>query len=227
MANNDDHLWIPDAELVVDTSIAQWAHDRQSGDPRRVDFQVPSGFERYCRILNRVDPQGKELPWSHFSRSAGVPMHPGIQWHEIERECTESIGSRPEEGTMDQVSFSSFLQVVRNWSESDIGLIAGFWVGKYKFAMSGIALSTIRLGLQQQVLFRVNIGSLMQAVNGGRSEFPGILYPDDESWYMSTNTDYNSTLVGGSFEFVQALLTERSIETLEVSPGLDLTYSAD
>lgn len=128
---------------------------------------------------------------------------------------------------MDQVSFSSFLQVVRNWSESDIGLIAGFWVGKYKFAMSGIALSTIRLGLQQQVLFRVNIGSLMQAVNGGRSEFPGILYPDDESWYMSTNTDYNSTLVGGSFEFVQALLTERSIETLEVSPGLDLTYSAD
>lgn len=41
-------------ELVSDTTVADWASRRQSGDLYRVDFQVPAGFEKYCRILHRV-----------------------------------------------------------------------------------------------------------------------------------------------------------------------------
>lgn len=65
-------------ELVSDTSVADWATRRQSGDVYRVDFQVPAGFEKYCRVLHRVhgpsdgDPSDSFLPWSDYAQSEVV-----------------------------------------------------------------------------------------------------------------------------------------------------------
>lgn len=215
-------VWIPASELVTDTALAKWAQERQSGDLHRVDFQVPSGFEGYCRIFHRVQSSGEGMPWSHFAERAGVAMRADIHWTEIERKLGNQIGIGPETGSMDDASFQSFLQVIRDRHESDIELIAGFWNGIYKFGILGS--ETVELGLRDQVLFKSGLDALIDAARTGVADFPGLLWPSDRMWYMSTEIDYNSTLLGGPLDLIETVLSADSLEALPAWPDLDLTY---
>lgn len=213
-----------DAELVTDTSVAQWAQDRQSGDIRRVDFQVPSGFDGYCRVFHQIQGSTEDLSWADFANKAGLVMYPGIKWPDIESELDNTKGGSPQDGTMDDSSFVRFLRVIRERSASNSELIAGFWDGLYDFAI--LDAPTATLGLREQVLFKVGLDALISAVDSSYAQAPGVLWPTDRSWYMSTNIDYNSTIIGGSGGLIAALIADRSLEAIEISPDLDLTRPA-
>ena len=216
--------WMADAELITDTSIARWAQDRQSGDLRRADFQVPSGFDRYCRVFHRVQGETEDLPWSHFADKAGVAMHQRIKWPDIDSRLDGPKEGSPQDGTMDDASFLRFLRVIRERSGSNSELRAGFWDGIYNFAI--LDAPTATLGLREHVLFTVGLDALIAAVDSSVAQAPGVLWPADRSWYMSTDIDYNSTIISGSSGLIEALIADRLLEVIEISPDLDLTRPA-
>ena len=59
------------------------------------------------------------------------------------------------------------------------------------------------------------------------SRTPSLLWPDDRSWCVATEVDFDSTLVGGSRALVDAVLADETIEAFEVSPADSLASDAD
>lgn len=58
-------------------------------------------------------------------------------------------------------------------------------------------------------------------------QFPNLCWPADRAWCVGTEIDVDSTLVAGSRELVDELLTHPQLEALEVQPADSLTADAD
>ncbi|MCA0252847.1 MAG: hypothetical protein LCH76_11285 [Actinobacteria bacterium] len=56
---------------------------------------------------------------------------------------------------------------------------------------------------------------------------PSLVWPDDHTWCVATEIDFDSTLVGGSRELVDAILSDDTFEAYEVGPDDDLTWDGD
>lgn len=222
-------------ELVSDTSVADWAGRRQSGDLYRVDFQVPAGFEKYCRILHRVhgpsdgDLSDSLLPWSDYAQSVGIAVRSDTRWYEISRRDPRLRSISPDVGGLDEISGPSYLDLLAGRLPAEAPIFAGYWDGIQPLHEPERDFPTARLGVRDYVLFQAPLAALTDAFHsesGFLFDFPALLWPEDRSWYLSTDVDYNSTLVGGSQEFIDALLLDDSIEALPIGPDVDLTYRA-
>lgn len=217
--------------LVTDTSRTDWARQRQSGDVYRVDFQAPAGFDKYCRIFHRAyDEQGGYVArWSHYAQAVGIALEQDTHWYEIVHRDPSLLGCSPEEGSLDGVSRTAFLDVVNRTLAPEACIFAGYWEGIAPMHIPGISFPTAVLGLRNHVMFEVALSALTGTFNAGPHapfQFPAVLYPENRSWYLSTDVDYNSTLVGGTEQFIDAVLEDDTIEALAISPHIDLTYRA-
>jgi hypothetical protein len=56
---------------------------------------------------------------------------------------------------------------------------------------------------------------------------PSIVWPDDHSWVLVTEIDWDSTIVAGSWELIKALMSDPSIEALPIREGADLRWDSD
>ncbi|MET0763475.1 MAG: hypothetical protein ABWY29_01320 [Blastococcus sp.] len=56
---------------------------------------------------------------------------------------------------------------------------------------------------------------------------PNLMWPDDRSWCLASEIDFDSTLIGGSQELVDALLGCPGLEAWPVSPTDDLSFRGD
>lgn len=223
----NEPLWIPGAALTADRTNSGWALQRQSSDVYRVDFQVPAGFDRYCRILHRVySSDGTLLPWSGYAQSVDITIEPQTHWYEITRGDPQLQNVGPIESSLDRASAQAFLKFLARHLDPDACIYAGFWIGWSWLHGIDPNLPTAPLGLRDYVLFSVPLSVLIREYKSDPSQFPGVLWPEDRSWYLSTDVDYDSTLVGGSEEFIDYLLTDQAVEALPIGPDVDLTYRA-
>lgn len=56
---------------------------------------------------------------------------------------------------------------------------------------------------------------------------PNLLWPEDRSWCVASEIDFDSTLVGGSEELVDAVLRSPDLDAWAVEPDDDLSYFGD
>jgi hypothetical protein len=56
---------------------------------------------------------------------------------------------------------------------------------------------------------------------------PNLLWPEDRAWFVASEVDFDSTLLGGSRALIEALLASPDLEVLEVGPEISLTEDAD
>ncbi len=56
---------------------------------------------------------------------------------------------------------------------------------------------------------------------------PQLSWPSDLAWCVATEIDFDSTLVGGSEELVEAVLAQDELEAYPVAPDDDLTFTGD
>jgi hypothetical protein len=56
---------------------------------------------------------------------------------------------------------------------------------------------------------------------------PSLLWPVDRSWCLATEIDFDSTLIGGPRELIDALLQQPDLETWPVTPTDDLSVDGD
>lgn len=58
-------------------------------------------------------------------------------------------------------------------------------------------------------------------------ESPSLIWSADRSWFVVSEVDFDSTLIGGSRELVDALVADPGLEVYEVQPGTLLTEFSD
>ena len=56
---------------------------------------------------------------------------------------------------------------------------------------------------------------------------PSLIWPADRSWFVASEVDFDSTLVGGSRALIEALVASPGLEVLEVEPDSKLTAFSD
>jgi hypothetical protein len=56
---------------------------------------------------------------------------------------------------------------------------------------------------------------------------PNLIWPQDRSWYVASEIDFDSTLVGGSYQLIEDLLAEPGLETWPIGPGDSLAEDGD
>lgn len=58
-------------------------------------------------------------------------------------------------------------------------------------------------------------------------EEPNLIWPEDRAWFVASEVDFDSTLIGGSRALIDALLASPELEVLEVDGEVSLTADAD
>jgi hypothetical protein len=56
---------------------------------------------------------------------------------------------------------------------------------------------------------------------------PNLIWPEDRAWFVASEIDFDSTLVGGSEELVRWIVEDRRLEAYPVEPHDLLTWNAD
>jgi hypothetical protein len=59
------------------------------------------------------------------------------------------------------------------------------------------------------------------------SQTPNLYWPTDRSWCVATEIDFDSTLVAGTAELLNAVLTNPALEAWQVNPDDSLAHDAD
>ena len=61
----------------------------------------------------------------------------------------------------------------------------------------------------------------------GFTQSPNLIWPDDRSWFVATEIDWDSTLIAGSEHLVAAIEGVPGLETVRVQPHDDLSWAGD
>jgi len=86
------------------------------------------------------------------------------------------------------------------------------------------------------VLFEAGANTFADAAWPGRAPWvdnvmwarsPSILWPDDQSWVLATEIDFDSTLVAGTTALIRDLAQTPGLEVLPIRTDADLTWGGD
>jgi hypothetical protein len=87
------------------------------------------------------------------------------------------------------------------------------------------------LPAREHLLFRGPLGAARSIGDHASGRFspqsPNLLWPEDRSWCVATEIDFDSTLVAGPQALVDAVLAEPGLEAWPVGPDDDLTHEGD
>jgi hypothetical protein len=66
-----------------------------------------------------------------------------------------------------------------------------------------------------------------ESPNLPQREAPNLIWPGDRSWFVVSEVDFDSTLVGGSAALIDAIISSPKLEAWQVRPGDSLADDAD
>ena len=233
---------------VHDPHVADWIAPRLGGDPGAVRGFVPGGFAAYARVLHPVDPAPHDEPttWAGVCARTGRVPHASLQWERI-------AGADPDlqvlVGTLAPDALARLLEVLAPFTgtqDCHHALWEGFgWLTgascpfppvprlpRPAVLEDALAAPRSSLAMREYLHFR---GPLRAAANLGEQvtpdwflpQSPNLLWPLDRSWFLATEVDLDSTLVGGPGDLVDALVSTRGLEVWRVDADDDLSSEGD
>lgn len=194
---------------------------------------MPEGYERYVRILHPayriVREEGMSvaqiaIPWSAISEWSGKPLHSqshiqdislnadGLDWS-----ANNGGGYAPFQGQLDEASLASLLVHLASETSVSDQIWMCTWIG------FGGSPDTVGLPVRvtwfldligrQYVLRKGSITSSQDDLEDPRfAKPPTFWWPDDRSWFASSDIDSSSTYIGGSKELIEKILNDPSLE---------------
>ena len=177
--------------------------------------------------------------------------------HEFGWDTSEWTGTPPEQGNVPPDLLMELLDVLAAFTSGDDDCFHALWDGwgwlhqgawsLLTFGTDSVPRSTAaELGLPADVLagprlrlpgrdylvFRGRLGAARRMGHQITDDWfspqsPSLLWPADRSWCLATEIDFDSTMIGGSLELIDALLQRPGLEAWPVSPADDLTFDGD
>ena len=239
----------------VDGTAGKWIADaleRYLNKERWTDWAgtvagtIPDHFQAYARILHRVSGNSSpELRWAEVARAKDTLIHPEVQFHTMARialyERVVLDGAEhapPTPGELDVIQLAALGRILAAHCRTDI--YQGVWDGWGGFepgTTEGVPYSqdgtlNVANGFRRYLVFHGDGEDLARppwfdAGMGLNTQSANLAWPEDKSWCVATEIDFDSTLVGGSAELIAAVVRSPILEALRVSPATKLTADAD
>lgn len=216
--------WAPSSDL----SPARWLQASVTGFEGRVRDVVPGDLPAFARILHRPDqglPDGRTpATWAEAAARYGTVVHPAVQWEALTRgEWNEPA---PLRGGLDRLSLTRLRDALLSHSGLQECSFA-VWPGGSPLPAAWQAAPSFRLPMRQYHLFRAPLASVVELSVAGGVQSPQLCWPDDHSWCVASEVDFDSTIVAGARDLVAALLDHEGLEVVEVGPDTSLQSDAD
>jgi hypothetical protein len=238
-----------------DVAVADWIEPRLGG-LSSVAGTAPGGFEAYVRVCHPADRDGRMYTWTEVARETGRTVHPVMQWHALVGasdywNMSDSTwpGGDPQRGNLEPSVLGPLCAVLGEHTATPQACWLGLWVGygltdghwstvAYPVdsgrvggdiwnppAFSGDR-PTLELPVREYFLFRGPIAAALE-MRSRWDQSPNLFWPEDRAWFMASEIDFDSTVIGGSSELLQALLGAPELDAWPVDPGDLLTATAD
>lgn len=159
-------------------------------------------------------PGWRRLLWAEDLRRRGRQLDvqdPDWPWHWLD-DSTPGIVEGPPEGTLDELSWSTLVEVVAEVSAQGAGAPCRAYVD---------ALPAQDLWAPRPHVWAGPLGDIVSLVSSGEHLFsPTNWWLEDRSWFVYTDYDSSATKVGGSEGLVRALEAAPGPETIRwTGPG--------
>ncbi len=245
-----------DLKVVNGEAVGSWIKPRLGGVFGAVTLQVPQGFEEYARIFHpATDPNGNSVRWANVAQALGTTAHREMQWHAIlglpgpeelqgsyranSRIGSKWLGNDPVIGEMNLDELDALckvlaarttdarscffgLCVIENWldefTEDELEPLLELPLDRDHIVLAGplSAVSQITRTPSETALFE-----------GKRRRSPNLIWPSDHAWFVASEVDFDSTLIGGSAELIEAIVDCQALEAWPVEASTSLAADAD
>jgi hypothetical protein len=194
----------------------------------------------------RASLETQRVTWAEVAASFGTTMHGEAQFARLAR-CeygnvngtVDTDGWRysdAPEGCLDSASLAAAAAVLaRHTTTPDAG-VAAIWEGWGGQIAAGPRLDLHGDTGRHYILFEAGANDFADAAWPDRAPWvneamwaqsPSILWPDDHSWVLATEIDFDSTLVAGTAALIRELVQTPSLEVLPIHISADLTWDGD
>lgn len=224
-----DHAFMSEPRRLPDVSSGLWVNDRllEHRLPGcQVGTVVPTGFDHAVRVLH---PAGDGRTWGEVAAAHGRKVHPMVQWGSIAPHFDGTGRSGdvdPEEGSIPADTLAAILE----HCPTDHDVTYGVWVGFGSWADRGNERALLPgWGGRDYLLFEAPKAPLTSwpGMDQMWPQSANLIWPQERSWCIATEIDWDSTLIAGSFAVTQAILADERLEAFEVAYDDDLSWHGD
>jgi hypothetical protein len=233
---------MPDRRPRVASEHAEWIAEHQRPfDVHAIGSLVPVVFEAYARVFHSAwaASQRKDTPlrWDAVAAWSGRTMHALAQWESLSVPATSTDAAPPFEAPpdtngLDPHGLAALCDVLAAHTRTPDDCFIGVWNG-YGWPVETWAGPEV-LVLENRT-YHVRRGPLALALAIGWDAFPdrrfpeppNLLWPADRAWFVASDTDLDSTYLGGSGALVEALLARGHLEVWPVAATDRITIDSD
>ena len=232
----------PDLRPRLPLADVAWiAEGRRTFDDYAVGSLVPVVFEAYARVLHPAwapsERKDTTLRWATVAAWSGRTIHALAQWGSLSDPATAAdpvppFEAPPDKDGLDPVGLSTLCDVLAVHTRTPDDCFIGVWEG-YGWPVQEWAGPDV-LDLENRS-YLVRRGPLALALEVGWRPFPdrllveppSLVWPADRAWFVASDTDLDSTYLGGSAALIEALLEHSGLEVWPVAATDLITFDSD
>jgi hypothetical protein len=231
-----------DLKAVDGAAAGAWI-EPALGDAGAVEGQVPKLFEAYARVFHPAsDEGGNDVAWAEVARRLGRTAHPEMQWHQIVGTAdtfgikgSNWAGEIPNLGEMPIAELERVCTVLAEHTADPDRCCFGLCEINHSSLVDAIEAEQGKQPRLELPLGRDHLilaGPLAAVVRIGEADSPwrdapSLIWPAERSWFLASEVDFDSTVIGGTRALVEALLAAPGLEVFEVTPETKLTAFSD
>jgi hypothetical protein len=226
-----------DLKIVDGKAAGAWIEPELSAEVGTVTSVVPDRFEAYARILHPArDADGRSMAWAEVAAETGRAVHPLVQWESLvatdsyQGEGTIWRGDPPEIGGLDEQPFTVLCDLLDRHTQGTLSCFFGIWGSFFNESFAGSKVAEaqrLHLPGRDYTILAGPLSAARQIVGSASIDSLNLIWPADRAWFVGTEIDFDSTLVGGTKSLIDDLLGSPELETFRVEPTDSLTYDAD
>lgn len=220
---------------VTDVTAADWIRGRLHPFATDVGSVIPEGFADYARVFHpayRDDP-GHPVTWREIAHANGRTVHRAMQFGSIAGTWSRRSprpdlwAEAPLPGRLPRELAGALVSVLGPRTATPDRCWFAVWDGWGRLAPS----PDRKLELPHRGYF-LAAGTVEDALHTVmRPEAPyqsaSLWWPDDHSWFVSTEVDLAYTYIGGTRDCIDAVIADPAIEALRAQLSDGITYDSD
>lgn len=237
----------PTFEVVDGEITGSWIRSAiPNGIGPRVNEQVPPLFDTYVRILHpALSHLDEEITWTRMARELGRAAHRRMTWEGLASDrgsiagASARVAAPPATGEMWPPLLRIVAHLLAEYTatpglcyfglDTTHGDARGpdsqaslFWLGRQSFTiLTGRVRDAPALGLWETGGMQWAIDTARNSASESprfRLQAPNLMWPDDQSWFLATGYESNSTLLGGAHELLDACMRTPHLDAWRLEP---------